>query len=253
MSFRLGYCIVSVSPVRSEQRDASEIVTQLLFGEIVTIEEMQSPWCKISTYSDNYHGYVDLKHIHFLTQKEVNRWLDGLGYQTDLLRSLETPWGNQLIYRGSFVPFASSSEEFSIGNDHFRYLDKHIAPSFHNPVDLCNEYINTPYLWGGKTPFGIDCSGLTQTVFRFFEINLPRDASQQVEYGMEIHFDDIEAGDVAFFTNDKGKVIHVGVLDGDGMIIHASGFVRKDLFTSEGIIHNETGQLTHNLCCIRRM
>lgn len=252
MSARLGYCIVSISPVRSERKDSSEMVTQLLFGELVTIEEIDAPWCKIISYSDNYPGYVDIKHIHFLTEKELNRWLEGLSFQRDLIRKIETPWGIQSIFRGSFISVEHKSN-FNIGNDHFKFLDKSKEKSFNSPFEAAQEYLNTPYLWGGKSPFGIDCSGLVQSIFRFFEINLPRDASQQIEYGMTIPFEDLEEGDVAFFQNKEQKIHHVGILDGNGSIIHASGFVRIDPIVETGIIHSDTGQLTHKLHSIKRM
>jgi hypothetical protein len=223
-----------------------------MFGEVVTVEEISSPWCRITTYADNYSGYVDIKHLHFLSEKEVNRWLDGISYEKEVIRTLRTPWGKQKVFRGSFVPFGDVPN-FNIGNDHFEFADKSSGLKFSSPEDLALEYLNTPYLWGGKSPFGIDCSGLTQTVFRFFDVNLPRDASQQVEYGASIYFEDIEAGDLAFFNNRNGKIIHVGILDGKGSIIHASGRVRKDILTAEGIINNETGEKTHDLHSIKRM
>lgn len=252
MSIRSGYCIVSISPVRAEQRDSSEMTTQLLFGEIVSVEEINSPWCKITSFFDNYTGFVDIKHIHFLSDKEVNRWLDGLSFQKPLMRNLETPWGIQTIFRGSFLPSGDLSE-FNIGPDHFKLLDKYVDFKFADQYSFANEYLNSPYLWGGKSPFGIDCSGLTQIVFRFFEINLPRDASQQAEFGMAVDFDETERNDLAFFSNKDGKIIHVGILDGKGAIIHASGFVRKDEITRDGIINEQSGQLTHVLHSIKRM
>lgn len=244
-----GYCFVSISPVRSEPKDQSEIVTQLLFGELVTVETTEFPWMKIRSVADAYEGWIDHKHVRKLSNKEVRRWWDGLDYLQDRECLLQTPWGKQWICRGSFIP--SGLESFNIGNDHFAWLQAP-AEHFEDLWSCAESYLNTPYLWGGKSPFGIDCSGFTQTVYRIFGVNLPRDASQQVDGGTEIDFGDQEKGDLAFFHNDSGKVTHVGILDNEGHILHASGHVRKDLFTSEGIVNNETGILTHKLTTIKR-
>ena len=252
MTEKLGYCAVSLSPLRAEKRDASEMVSQLFFGELVTIKDIQSPWCELVTYSDNYAGFVDSKHIRVLSDKEAKRWQDGLSYQKQLIRTLETPWGRQQIFRGSFVPFGDT-QTFNIGEDQFTYIDEFSDFQANDVIDFAKEYLNSPYLWGGKSPFGIDCSGLTQVILRFFDINIPRDASQQVEFGQAVDFEDLQRGDLAFFSNAAGKVIHVGFLDGNGSIIHASGCVRMDIFNKQGIIHNKTGELTHHLHSIRRM
>ncbi len=250
MSLKYAYCKVSISPVRAENKDQAEIVTQLLFGEVFQIEEIEGSWCKILTFYDNYPGWIDVKHFKPLTEKEFGRWLDGVTYEKSIYRNLITPWGNQRIVKGSFIPF-SDNLPFKIGPDEFQ-LEAATEVEITSVYDTAQEYLNSPYLWGGKTPFGIDCSGFTQTVFRFFGINLPRDASQQVEHGLEIDFTEHQSGDVAFFHNKAGKIIHVGILDGNGEIIHASGCVRLDIITIDGIIHKESNELTHHLNCIKR-
>ena len=244
-----GYCFVSISPVRADQKDQSEIVTQLLFGEIVTIEEFNSPWMKITSIADNYSGWVDHKHIKKLSNKEVRRWSEGLSHSKDRERLIQTPWGKQWISRGSFVPELEGS--FNIGNDQYAWLEP-TKESFDDIWSCAQTYLNTPYLWGGKSPFGIDCSGFTQAVYRFFGINLPRDASQQVEDGTEVDFEDQQMGDLAFFESDNGKITHVGILDNEGHIIHASGHVRMDILSQQGIVNSDTGILTHKLATIKR-
>lgn len=251
MSNQLAYCKVAIAPVRSEKKDASEMVTQLLFGEVVTVLEHDEKWWHVQSYADNYAGWVDPKQLRKLSKKEVSRWLDGLSYQHALVLGLETPWGVQHIVKGSFLPYGVQ-EDFLIGNDAFRLLEVYQPMVHSDAFKLAEEYLNAPYLWGGKTPFGIDCSGLTQMVFRFLDINLPRDASQQVDYGQAIDFADRESGDVAFFHNESGSVIHVGIIDGD-TIIHASGQVRKDRFDQRGLLHYSEEYHTHYLHSIRRM
>ena len=243
-------CIVSISPVRSESKDSSEIVTQLMFGEPIRVLEINEPWCKIVTETDAYEGFIDIKHIEFLSDKEARRWSDGLGYLAKREIKIIANNEQQFICRGAFLPENVST--FTIGNNTYTFVDARDT-TFSSIVDLANDYLNTPYLWGGKSPFGIDCSGLTQTVYRIFDYNLPRDASDQFEHGTDIQFDHIEAGDLAFFENKTGKITHVGILDGEGKIIHASGHVRKDTVTPAGIVHSKSGELTHKLSKIKRL
>jgi len=252
MSLGVAYCKVSISPIRLEPGDSAEMVSQLLFGEVVNVLEKEEKWWKIRTFSDNYEGWVDPKQIQVLTKKEVNRWLDGLSYERSLTRKIKSPRGIQTIVKGSFVPFGLENN-FIIGHDEYTFEDSSSALKANSPSEIALEYLNAPYLWGGKTPFGVDCSGLVQAVFRFLDFNLPRDAWQQNEYGVSVDFEELKSGDVAFFSNDKGKVTHTGIIIEDKKIIHASGFVRIDEMDKNGIIHDTHGYHTHYLSSIKRM
>jgi gamma-D-glutamyl-L-lysine dipeptidyl-peptidase len=252
MAHVLAFCKVSISPVRSENSDASEIVTQLLFGEIVTINETKDNWTNITSYLDNYSGWIDTKHLIRLSQKEVNRWLDGITLESSLTRTIQTPWGIQTITRGAFIPF-DKNDCFQIGNFDFNFLSENIPFKIFDLKTIAKTYLNCPYLWGGKTPFGIDCSGFTQTVFRFLNINLPRDASQQAELGTQIDFEDIQEGDLAFFSNAKGNITHVGIVLENNQIIHASGHVRIDSLNKEGILNLDSQNISHRLTEVKRM
>lgn len=245
-------CLVNISPVRASNSDTSEIVTQLLFGEVFTLHEITQSWCRITTFNDNYEGWIDLKHALILSEKEIKKWSDIAVPQLDLTRELITPWGKQLISRGAYIPF-DFREEFNIGPSAFKLSSTSLFDKPLYPFQLALEYLNTPYLWGGKSPFGIDCSGLTQMVYRFYDYNLPRDASQQVEVGQEIDYNDLQANDLAFFENANGKITHVGVVGEDQTIIHAAGRVRVDILTRAGIFNDELQQLTHNLKVIKRL
>ena len=249
MSKKYAFCKVSISPLRREYSDASEMVSQLLFGEIVEIFEVTNNWTKIITYFDNYEGWTDTKHLISLSEKEVSRFLDGLSIETELIRDIQTPWGKQIITRGAFVPI-DSSLDFKIGQNNFSFLEEKQEITY-SLESFAKSYLNTPYLWGGKSPFGIDCSGFTQQVFRYFDKKIPRDAYQQAEHGLEIDFEDKLEGDLAFFSNTAGKITHVGIILNDSQIIHASGQVKIDTLKKDGIYSRENK--THDLCLIKRL
>jgi hypothetical protein len=248
---KYAFSKVSIAPLRADKSDKAEIVSQVLFGEIVEIIQVENNWTKLRTYLDNYEGWSDTKQFTVLSEKEMKKTLDTLTLLQEQIAEIKTPWGNQFIFKGAFVP-ADFSKVFKIGSSEFEFIN---LPSkkFVSIEEAAISYLNSPYLWGGKTPFGIDCSGFTQQVFRFFDFNLPRDCSQQIEHGSEIPFENSQVGDLAFFHNPEGKIIHVGIILAEKKIIHASGFVKIDLLKEDGIYSNELGLKTHALSKIKRL
>jgi len=245
---KIAFCFVGISPIRSTPNDSSEQVSQLVFGEVVEVLEIKNYWVKIKTYKDSYEGFVDYKHLLALSDKELRQWLDQGEITTTLYQTIKCPWGNQIIPCGSFI---GSGQIFSIGTYQFEIVNKDSI--YKKGIEFANLLINTPYLWGGKSSFGIDCSGFTQLIFRSVFINLPRDAYQQEELGQDVSFKDREPMDLAFFSNDKGKITHVGILTDENLIIHASGRVRIDTLKQEGIWNEEMGTITHKLTVIKRL
>lgn len=244
------FCAESVIPVREEHKDQAEIVTQLLFGEIATVTEIHQQWIKVKSAHDQYEGWIDHKQILLISPATADHILKNFERQQCLHGVLKSPWGIIHTVMGSFIPFGK--KEFDVEQQRFEVLDLEVAPISKAVTSTAIVYKNAPYLWGGRTHYGIDCSGFTQAVYRFHGVDLPRDASQQVLVGKTVSFEDVLAGDVAYFHNEKGNVTHVGIILDELFIIHASGRVRIDRLTPTGIFNDETQKETHKLHSIKR-
>ena len=166
-----GVCKVSVAPVRLEPSDSSEIVTQLLFGDAVKVLEQGQPWIKIRFEADGYEGWMDFKQLTYLGDNEHLNYIQSpTVYLHDRFLEITGRIGKQLLMMGSRLPHFDG-KSIQIGNDTYTFETCPTTES-NNLITTSLEYLNAPYLWGGKSVFGIDCSGLTQTVFRFFEIHI---------------------------------------------------------------------------------
>ncbi|MCG8576546.1 MAG: C40 family peptidase [Flavobacteriales bacterium] len=246
-----GVCKVTVAPVRASASDESEIVTQLLFGDYVQILEKGKPWIKIRFEKDDYEGWMDFKQLTYIEDEEY-----ATGSQTshplvnEPMLQLEGPEGIQTAFLSSQLPNLSGNT-ISFGGEKYQLLQERKEEA-EGLIENSMHYLNAPYLWGGKSLFGIDCSGLTQNVARLMGHQIPRDASQQVFYGADIDFKDCKAGDIPFFINAKGNVHHVGVLISSNQILHASGCVRIDTFDEKGIYREDFGEYTHQYHSIKR-
>jgi cell wall-associated NlpC family hydrolase len=247
----IAICGLSVIPVRAEHDDASEIVTQLLLGEAVKCIEIYKQWMKIEIIQDHYIGWVDGKQL--LNLKEDTRFDFNTNYirQQETELKIKTPWGQQSVLQGS--PILSNDKTFNIDDYSFEWTDETPNNRIFDLQELAMSYLNAPYLWGGRTKYGIDCSGFTQTVFHQLGYFLHRDASQQGLQGEEISFDEQKTGDLAFFASKKtGNITHVGIVLPDFKIIHAHGRVRIDTLNTTGIYNQKEHYYSHVLYNLKR-
>ena len=247
-------CSVPVSPMRATASHKAEMVSELLFGESCTIlERTQDHWARIKCNYDGYEGWCQENHLTELDEAIIQPG----GLTRKWVTEIEFNGWPMQVPLGSVLPSMKKGSA-SLKNNRIQYKGKLWNPSSvkKNKAEikkLAYSFINTPYLWGGRTVFGTDCSGYTQTVFRFFNIALLRDAWQQAMQGNEVNaLGNVAFGDLAFFDNAEGKITHVGILLGKHKIIHASGKVRIDRIGEDGIIHAETGLITHKLKLIKR-
>ena len=233
-----GICNVSVAPLRAENSHQSEMVSQLLYGEKVEIIEENGSFSKIKMVFDGYEGWVDAKQISKISE-------DDFAQKTSQI----------LTDDFKFLNFKEGKILLSIGSEILSDEEQTLPEATGKPLsDTAQRFLNVPYLWSGRSFFGIDCSGFSQLVFKVHGIKLPRDAYQQAEVGNVLDFvEESEPGDLAFFENQEGKISHVGIMLEDQKIIHAYGKVRIDLLDSTGIFNKDLGKHTHKLRFVKRI
>jgi cell wall-associated NlpC family hydrolase len=232
------------------------MVSQQLFGEkSIVLQTTPDHWVKIALKYDGYEGWVQQSHLAEIDEEHFLK----------VDKDLTAEWINEVDYNGHnmFVPMGSSLSAFKNGKAFWRKNSVHFKGKVWNPDEvkitpklvkqIAYKYLNTSYLWGGKSVFGIDCSGYSQMVYKFLNKHLPRDAWQQAEKGVVVNFlQEAHCGDLAFFDNNEQKITHVGILLSDHEIIHSSGKVRIDKIDTQGIMNLETKERTHQLRIIKR-
>jgi hypothetical protein len=250
-----GICNLAIIPLRVEPNDRSEQVSQVLFGEHFTVIDQQKQWMKIQLYFDQYEGWIDSKQCQIISQNEFDEISKSSMILNNDLVEFVTNDQNILmpIPLGSALTFLNF-EKINVNNFIFEGLKVTGQKAKSELIKTAFLYLNAPYLWGGKSPFGIDCSGFTQMVYKLNGYKLLRDASQQATQGEALSFiEESEPGDLAFFDNEEGKIIHVGIIMNDNYIIHASGKVRIDRLDHLGIYNAETNRHTHKLRVIKKI
>lgn len=255
------------------------MVSQLLFGEHFSILEENEKWAFIKNFADNYEGWVDKKQFVKISEEE---YLSLCNQPQHLLFEIFKKVGKkENLVMGSVLNHYKKGK-FQNAGTNFSFRGKSVLsnrkPNRNNLIKVAKMFLNSPYLWGGRTFFGIDCSGLTQIVFRLNGIQLPRDAWQQAEKGETLNFiEEARNGDLAFFDNEEGKIIHTGIIinstiskikntitkkevhssefggEPGPLIIHASGMVRIDKLDHYGIFNSQTGRYSHNLRLLKKV
>ena len=227
------YCSVSVSPIRAEVSEKSEMTSQILYGETCEIIKTEGLYSKIKMDFDGYEGWVNSSVLK-KENSEISKNLVTQNYGV-----FDLPEGRNLLSLGSEVAF--ETENF-VDNNNIR----------ESLVGSAKKFINVPYLWGGRSYFGIDCSALVQLVYKIHGIALPRDADKQAELGEARDFvEESEPGDLAFFEDETGFISHVGLVLSPFELIHASGKVRIDSLDFSGIYNAEKNKHTHKLRMVK--
>jgi len=244
----LGICNLSIVPVRIVDSDKSEMINQLIYGDIIEILEEKEKWVKIKSVFDDYIGWIDIKQ-YFKIDDNIKLDLNNPVYSVNLVEFIENN-NNELVT----IPIGSDISNISLMNHKFDGKTISGKNNRNSIVNTALSFLNSPYLWGGKTPFGIDCSGFTQMVYKINGYKLSRDAKDQANQGKTLSFiEESEAGDLAFFNNDVGDIIHVGIILQNNHIIHASGKVRIDRIDHSGIYNNDLNKHTHSLRYIKKI
>lgn len=254
------YGIITIATVaqRTEPNHKSEMINQLLLGDRLIIEEVKNDWIKAINYFDNYSGWINHKQCSLLTKAEFETLQNCPKFTSkNLFEKIEINHKQTFyittgctIYKHNdiFIIAPKMNITNTIPLENIDVKQKHLI------CEKAKLFLNSPYLWGGRNPMGIDCSGFVQIVFMLCGITLPRDAAQQVNCGEEVAFvNEVKAGDLAFFENETGHITHVGILLSQQEIIHASGKVKIDKFDHYGIFCNETNKYSHKLRIIKRI
>lgn len=233
-----GICTVSVAPIRAENSHQSEMTSQLLYGETFEVLTEAGEFLKIKMDFDGYEGFISKYQIAIVSEEQFLDNKPDIINETFIIANF--PEGKMLLSRGSEIRLKSDRNKIKL--------------QLENIADTAKSFLNVPYLWSGRSFFGVDCSGFVQLVYKVHGISLPRDSAHQAQIGEVLSFaEESKPGDLAFFENEEGLITHVGLMLNPHEIIHAFGKVRIDSLDSTGIFNKDLNKHTHKLRFIRSL
>lgn len=250
--------MLSLVPMRAEPSDKAEMVTQVIFGECLEVLSRQGNWVQVQLATDQYRGWIDYKQYAPVTAAYYKEWKEARHPRAlDIVQVVSNADKRIPVGAGAYLPFFDGMS-IRVNQESYQYSGRATNPAV--PVTTAQlskvalGFLKAPYLWGGKSMFGIDCSGFTQQVYGICGYQLPRDASQQVTHGEEVHFAaQTVPGDLAYFANEEGRITHVGLMLQNQQIMHAHGEVRIDTLDHNGIYNADRKRYSHQLRIIKRI
>ena len=237
---RHGICNLSVVPMRKEASHTSELVSELLFNDIYEIIDENDEWLNVKCMYDSYKGWIRKLQHHEISDNEYDEFISSDKFIVNV---------PCIHYENMILSFGSKVLNHVEGTVPLsKTFDANVL------IESAFQMQHIPYRWGGKSIMGIDCSAFVQLCAKVAGYKLPRDASQQYNFGETIsELSEAQPGDIAFFKNKDHHIVHVGILLSKNIIIHASGEVRIDTIDENGIFNNKSNEYTHTLCKIKRL
>ncbi|MDR2084051.1 MAG: C40 family peptidase [Bacteroidales bacterium] len=235
-----GIVLKSQIPLRADKSHRSEMVSQILFGETYTILDKMDDWLLIKTNYDNYIGWIDN-----ISYEELNSEQKTFIIRNKYIKALDRNNLEIIIPAGSAITEPNSDNFFVINNNIYKISDYCELIKKTSIAESAKYFLNSPYFWGGRTFMGFDCSGFAQIIYKINNINIPRDASEQIKHGNAIPIiQEAHEGDLVFFGNEE-SINHVGILLSSEKVIHCSGEVKIDYIDNTGIFNGK--KYTHFL------